>query len=419
VRILYELLLLLLAPLVALGLEWRARRQTGHGDPWAQRAGAVPRRTDRPLWLHAASVGEVQAALPLIRALQRAEPDLPLVITTFTAAGAARAQQALGDAVSVLPLPYDSSPCVAQFLTRTAPRALLIIETELWPNLLRACAARGIPVGLVSARLSEQTLGRYLRLGSLWGAGLTGLRGVLAQSQADAARYTALGVPAAQVRVLGNMKWDLDLRPELESEAAALRASLMPDRSVLVAGSTREGEEPLVLAAFRALRVDHPRLALVLAPRHPERANAVESECRAQGFAVVRRSSGAALGAADVLLVDGLGELLKFYALADLVFVGGSLRPHGGHNLLEPAALGRAMLTGPHHASAPAVLETLQRRDALRVVKDAAEFAAVAAPLLADASRRQALGDRAREVVAENRGALAAALAFSRDLARS
>lgn len=410
-RSLYDLLILLLTPLAFTGLWWRARRQTGAGAGLGLRLGRVPVRSDRPLWLHAASVGEVQALAPLLRALRSQAPDLPLLVTTFTAAGAARAR-ALDPALAVLPLPWDLRPCVGAFLARVAPRALLVMEAELWPNLLHGCVASGVPFAFVSARLSERSLARAARVGSLLREPLGAVHTVLAQSRADGARWAALGVPESRIRVAGNIKWDIALAPAVEADASGLRASLFGRRPVLVAGSTREGEEPLVLDALAMLRTAHPDLALVLAPRHPERATAVEALCRARDLAVVRRSAAAPLGDGDVLLVDGLGELANFYALADVVFVGGSLTRHGGHNLLEPAALARAVLTGPHHDTAPEVLASLRAREAVVVVADAQGLARAAGRLLDDVVQRRALGDRARAAVLENRGALQAALAL-------
>jgi 3-deoxy-D-manno-octulosonic-acid transferase len=417
VRLLYTLALLLLAPIALVALEWRARRQTGVGGGWRARLGVVPVRDDAPLWLHAASVGEVQSLVPLAKSLRRARPHLPLVVTTFTAAGAARARAALGEGIAVWPLPYDVPWSVAAFLRRVRPRGLVVVETELWPNLLAALAERRLPFAVVSARVSERALTRYLGLGALLRRPLQSVGAVLAQSQADAARFQALGVPGAKVSVAGNLKWDLELPPALEADGAELRASLLAGRPLLVAGSTREGEEELVLRAFAAARRSHPSLALVLAPRHPERAPAVEALCEQAGFATVRRSSRRALGEADVLLVDGIGELTLFYAAADVAFVGGSLVPVGGHNLLEPAALGRAVLTGPHHENAPEIVASLRASDAVRVVADATEFAAACDALLRDPSARRALGARARQAVLANRGALAACTSLALGLA--
>lgn len=399
----------LVALLALPALSWtmlRALRQTGRPDPTASRLGFVARRHDRPLWFHAASVGEVQALLPLVRALRQAEPDLPLQFTTFTAAGAARLRAALGADIAVAPVPLDLPPCARAFVARLRPRALVVIETELWPNLLLECTAAGVPFAFVSARLTERAAGRldFFQPFIAWALGPA--RAVLTQSGADALRLRALGAPGARTRIVGNVKWDLALDPAVALAGHALKRDVLGDRPALVAGSTREGEEALVLEAFAALRAHDPTLALVLAPRHPERADAVAATCAAARLACVRRSSGTPLAEASVLLLDTLGELDRWYAAGEVAFVGGSLKPFGGHNLLEPAALGLPVLAGPHQDNAPEVAARLAEAGGLRIVHDARELAAVAGALLADPGESAAMGGRARGAVHANRGAL-------------
>jgi 3-deoxy-D-manno-octulosonic-acid transferase len=405
-RAAWTVAVLLLAPFALAWLAFRAWRQTGAGDHTRQRLGAAPRRGDRPLWLHAASVGEVQALEPLLRALRGGHPDLPILVTTFTAAGAAQARAAFGPGVSVLPVPLDLPWCARAFLARTAPRALVIIETEIWPNLLLESHAAGVPVAMVSARATARAARRSRPFRALFGAALAPLRAVLAQSADDAARLQALGAPAARTRVVGNVKWDLAVDAGWRAAGARFRAEVLGGREALVAGSTREGEEEVVLEAFAALRVAHPTLALVLAPRHPERGAAVAALVGAQGLASARRSAGAALGDADVLVLDTLGELRAAYGAATLAFVGGSLKPFGGHNLLEPAALGLPVIAGPHQDNAPDVARALAEAGGLTLVSDAAQLAEVARSLLADPARRRAQGERAAAALAANRGAL-------------
>ena len=396
----------LLALPLLLWMTYRALRQTGSLDMTLARLGIVPRRHDRPLWFHAASVGEVQALLPLVRALRQAFPELPLQFTTFTAAGAARLRAALGADAPVAAVPLDLPIVARAFVTRIRPRALVVIETELWPNLLLECTAAGVPFAFVSARLGERAAGRLEFFQPFLAWALGPAQAVLAQSGADALRLRELGAPAARTRIVGNVKWDLTLDPAVALAGIALKRDVLGGRPALVAGSTRDGEEPLVLEAFAALRAADPQLALVLVPRHPERADSVAALCAAARLECVRRSSGTPLGGAAVLLLDTLGELDRWYAAGEVAFVGGSLKPFGGHNLLEPAALGLPVLAGPHQENAPEVAARLVEAGGLKLVRDAAELATAAGALLADPGESAAMGGRARGAVHANRGAL-------------
>jgi 3-deoxy-D-manno-octulosonic-acid transferase len=416
-RIVWTTAVVLLAPVALLWLAWRAWRQVGGLDPTGERLGAFAPCTDRPLWFHAASVGEVNALLPIVRALDQRQPGVPIHVTTFTATGARRAREALGARATVGAVPLDLPWCARRALAALRPRALIVIETELWPNLLAECARAGVPFAFVSARLTERAARRLEPFQPVFEAALAPAVAVGVQSGADALRFRALGAPGAVTRIVGNVKWDLATDPGLAARGAALKRDLLGGRLALVAGSTREGEEALVLAAFAALRDAHPTLALVLAPRHPERAEAAVAAATAAGFASVRRSSGQALGDAAVMVVDALGELMPFYAAADVAFVGGSLVPVGGHNLLEPAALGVPVLAGPHQHNAPDVAERLRDAGGLRLVDDAAALVAAAGELLADPGARATMGGRARGAVHANKGALEHCLAIVLPLA--
>jgi len=281
-----------------------------------------------------------------------------------------------------------------------------VIETELWPNLLLECTAAGLPFAFVSARLGERTAERldFFQPFIAWALGPA--HAVLVQSGADALRLRELGAPGARTRIVGNVKWDLTLDPSVALAGLALKREVLGGRAALVAGSTRDGEEPLVLEAFTALRATDPNLALVLAPRHTERADAVAAACAAARLECVRRSSGTPLGGAAVLLLDTIGELDRWYAAGEVAFVGGSLKPFGGHNLLEPAALGLPVLAGPHQENAPEVAARLVEAGGLKIVRDATELAAAAGALLADPGESAAMGGRARGAVHANRGAL-------------
>jgi 3-deoxy-D-manno-octulosonic-acid transferase len=414
VRFLYTLVLLLLAPFAFVWFAWRGWRQTGSPDKLGERLGSSPfLQSGVAIWVHGASVGEIRAAAPMVQALHRKYPDRPLLVTTFTATGRRHARQLFGDRVVVSLIPYDLPFFVSRFLQSVRPAVAVIMETEIWPNLYAACEKRKIPLLLVSARMSERAFVRYSKYASLTRGALKRTRAIAAQTEADAARFKALGAPEAQLSIMGNLKFDVQAGPELTEAGKALRQKLFGKCGVLVAGSTREGEETILLEAFRKLRATQPDSILVLAPRHPERANAVAAAISGAGLGFRRLSAGdMPLKAGEVLLVDVLGQLMRFYAAGDVAFVGGTLVPIGGHNLLEPAAVGLPVLAGPHLENVKDVAEMLQEAGVLTPVQDAESVAAAAAWLLGNATMRHSVGELARGKVAENRGALDRALAL-------
>lgn len=349
-------------------------------------------------------MGEVQAAAILIRALQSEYPQVPVLVTTGTITGAARVRALFGDAVRHCYLPYDLPGATNRFLQRTNPRALIVLETELWPVLFRACLRRQLPVLLVSARLSATSVRRYRKVGDLF-TYVIARSTVVAQTKVDAERFRTLG--ATQVEVSGNIKFDLRVAAETMQAGKALRSSIGIDRPTWVAGSTHEGEEAAALAAHALVLKNSPTAVLVLVPRHPQRFDAVRLRLVSQGVSFVTRSSGAPLTSDHtVLLVDTLGELLAFYAASDVAFVGGSLVPIGGHNLLEPAALGLPVVTGPHNFNAAEIAKLFIERNATIIVKNGAELGRAVSELLHNASQRHELAKQASQIVEENRGAL-------------
>jgi 3-deoxy-D-manno-octulosonic-acid transferase len=398
-RRLYTLLLWCACPFAVLVLLWRARREPGALHGFGARFGLGSRlATGGNLWVHAASVGEVQTAAALIEALRARHPGRGVVLTCATPAGRARAAALCGATASVRYAPFDLPGSLARAFQRLQPALLLILETELWPNLLATCARRAVPVVFASARISARSARAWGRWPALLRPLLAHGVAVAAQSQADALRFCGLGVPAAAVTVAGNLKFERSVGAEVVRRGAALRQRYAPGQPLWVAGSTREGEEAPVLAAARAVAARHPGRVLVLAPRHPPRFDAVAAAITAAGCRCVRHSSGAVCapaGSPCVVLLDTLGELLDFYAAADVAFVGGSLVPAGGHNLLEPAALGVPIVAGPHQSNAPDSARALQDAGALSIVADATALAAAVNELLDDAA-----------VVAANRGAL-------------
>lgn len=410
-RFLYLLAVYLAAPLVSVLFLWRGLRDRSYWQHFSERFGYGPRSTPEGVWLHAVSVGEVQACAPLVTALAQRHPTLPVTVTTFTPTGAARARALFGHVAQVRYVPYDLPGAVRRFFRRVQPRLAVIFETELWPNLYRECGRRRIPLVLASARVTPRSVGRYRRLGTLFRDTLAQAHVVAAQGAGDAERFQALGADPAATHVTGNLKFDFELPEGTAGRGAALRAQFAPGRPLWVAGSTHGGgEEQTVIEAQRRVRAAQPGTLLVLAPRHPPRFEEVAQLLKGSGMSFARRSQTGAAALdpqCEILLLDSLGELLDFYAAADVAFVGGSLVPVGGHNLLEPAALGVPVLTGPNTFNGADIARLLIARGAAEVVRDAAGLRARVSELLADPAARATMGAHGRECVESNRGALA------------
>ncbi len=402
---LYRLALLLAVPLIPLRLLWRGRRERGYLRHWRERVALAPAPTTEALWIHAVSVGEMRAAQPLIAALRAAHPGVPLLLTCMTPTGRATAEALYGAFARIVYLPYDYAGSVRRFLRRARPRLGILMETELWPNLIHAAARAGIPLVLANARLSERSARGYARLPALARASLRSIDVVAAQSEADAARLLRLG--ASSVHVTGNLKFDITPPPPLLELGAAWRTQ-WGGRPVLLAASTREGEEAAILRAFAARAPAD--VLLVLVPRHPQRFDAVAALIEAAGLDGQRRSAldGAPLKAdTRVLLGDSLGEMFAYYAACDLAFVGGSLLPLGGQNLIEPASVGRPVLVGPHTFNFDAATQQAIEAGAAVRVDDADALVAGALQLLGDAPARARMAEAGRRFAAAHRGAAA------------
>lgn len=415
-RWLYSATLYLLSPLV-----WRRvwREQALTHSRW-ERLGFLPvTARERPvIWLHCASVGEVLAARPLIEALLERYPERRLVVTTMTATGAERVQ-ALADARRArgLPghlehrfVPLDFPGAARRFVERLTPRLAIFFETELWPNLLHACTRLSVPVVIVNGRLSSRAFAGYGRIRPLMRDALSRVAWLAAKSVDDAERYMALGMMPSRTTVVGSLKYDLTPEPAIRERSERLRTAL-GERPVWVAGSTHPGEDEQVLVAHARLRETLPEALLILVPRHPQRFDAVAELCHAHDMRAVRRSQGE-LPSADtaVYLGDTMGELLDFYSAADIAFVGGSLVPVGGHNLLEPAAMGTPIISGPELANFSDVAETLHEAQALIEVDSAGTLAGELKRLFGDRAARERLAAAGQAVVDANRGALAKTL---------
>ena len=415
-RFVYSWLIRCAVPAALAMLLWRGLADRGYWQGLAQRLGFGASLRTPCLWLHAVSLGEMSAAAPLLRALRRRYPHLPLVVTTATPTGRARAEALLPPGADIRFLPYDTPGSVRRFLERTQPRAAIIMETELWPNLLRECERRGVPVLLASARLSAKSVSRYQRFGALFSGVFTRNLVVAAQTNGDAERFRAIGAPAAQIHVAGNVKFDLELAAGVVQAGHELRAAFGAHRPVWIAGSTHAGEEEQVLDAHALLQAAAPDALLILVPRHKDRFAAVADLLTRRGVEFARRSQmpgagtppvrGAPTIHAPVLLADTVGELALLYACADVAFVGGSLVPIGGHNLLEPAALGLPVLTGPSYRNSEEIAQLLLARGAALQVMSAADLAAALQRLLADPVERRRIGGIGQEIVAANRGSV-------------
>ena len=410
-RGLYSAALYLLVPVTVYHLVWRGFRQAEYLERWGERYAAY--RTpplDGCIWVHAVSVGEVNAAAPLVNALLEQRPDQRLLVTTITPTGSARVRALWGERVEHVYLPYDLSGAVRRFLAHFRPRLALVLETELWPNLLFCCRDHGVPAYLVNARLSARSLRGYRVLRPLVGRALRTLARVGAQSEADAARFVRLGARASAVSVLGNLKFDIRVDESARRTAAAFAAH-SGGRPAWIAASTHPDEEAAVIAMHRRLRARWPGLVLLWAPRHPERFRAVAQACVEAGWRVAtRKLTHWPDGADDVFVIDTLGELVHFYACARVAFVGGSLQPVGGHNLLEPAALGVPVVTGPHLHNFADIARRMDDAGALRIGADADAVASALEALLADDAARDAMAAEGLRLVKEGRGALARTL---------
>jgi len=413
---LYSLAWRLALPLVLARLWWRGRREPGYRQFWNERLGIYGRRAanDEPLtiWVHAVSVGETRAAEPLVEALLKRYPRGRIVLTHMTPTGRATGKSLFGKhgaRIVQAYLPYDLPALVQRFIAHFEPRVCILMETEVWPNLIHGCNRRNVPVVLANARLSERSLRKARKLGSLMADAARGISLVAAQTEDDANRVRALGV--ANVAVTGSIKFDVAVPPAALATGTQLKNQFGAGRPVLLCASTREGEEEQILDAFKAAALPQGTL-LLLVPRHPQRFDAVEAMVRERSLAVQRRSTlaqpGARVDAATrVVLGDSMGEMFAYYATCDIAFIGGSLAPLGGQNLIEAAALGKPVLIGQHTFNFAQVTEDAVAAGGALRVNDAADLMAQAARLLADDAARNAMGHAGLAFANRHRGATA------------
>jgi 3-deoxy-D-manno-octulosonic-acid transferase len=402
----YVVLSYLLTPLVFLFLLKKGFSNRGYWDRLEERLGFGKARSTKPsIWVHAVSVGEVQAAAPLVRALMERMPGMPVVITTMTPTGSDRARALFGDTVMHSFVPYDLPGAVSRFFDRLNPRLAVIMETEIWPNLYHECGRRRIPLVMANARVSEKSVKKYKLMVELFRRTLSHGIVIAAQSQQDASRFLSIGSNPARTHVVGNIKFGFELSEELAEQGRAFRNAFAPDRPVWLAASTHAGEEELVLEAHARVQSRSPRSLLILVPRHPERFDGIAAMVKQAGLSCRRRSlAETPEESTDVFLLDTLGELLMFYSASDVAFVGGSLVPIGGHNLLEPASLGVPVIVGPHNFNAQDVTDLFLAAQAMRVVEGPAGLAGQVVALFEDAAARQELAAAAFAVLDQNRG---------------
>jgi 3-deoxy-D-manno-octulosonic-acid transferase len=424
-RLIYSLLVCALLPWAVLHLLWRARRQPAYLHYWKERFGIFTAVAPGPtIWIHAVSVGETRAAQPIVAALREKFPAHRIVFTHMTPTGRETSVALFGDTVGRVYLPYDTPWAVARFLRWLQPEFGLIMETELWPNLIAACRKHDIPMHLVNARLSERSARRYARFPRLTAEALAALSTVCAQSPADAERLRQLG--ATDVTVTGNVKFDIDVPAAQLALGQQLRARC-GERQCWLAASTREGEEKLILDAWRKVGSDRREspsrdgstVLLIIVPRHPQRFDEVAQLATAMGFAVQRRAENAdVLPTTEVLIGDSMGEMFAYYAMADLAFVGGSLLDYGSQNLIEPCAVGTPVLVGPSTRNFAEAAAGATACGAALAIQDAEMLVSTALRLLAAPAELQRMGTAGREFAARHRGATARTLALITPAAR-
>ncbi len=403
----YNVLIYLAAPFAILVQLWRSLRDPSYREGLRERFGFGEAVTGQTIWIHAVSVGEVQAAQPLVAQLRKRHPGYKLLLTTVTPTGAARARLLFGDQVELRYVPLDLPGAVKRFFDRVQPRLAMILETELWPNLFAECGRRGIPLVLASARISPRSVGKYRRLVPLFRKTLSHGIVIAAQSETDAERFKSIGATRARTHITGNIKFDFQPPEGIEAQGLRWRERNVPGRPIWVAGSTHEGEEAILLDAHRLVLARFPEALLVLVPRHPQRFDSVREMLAKRHASSASRSSRATISpATSVLLGDTMGELMMFYAASDVAFVGGSLVPIGGHNLLEPASVGRPVLTGSHNFNSEEIVQLLLDAGAAFIVKDAKQLAGAISDLLETAELRTVMGAAGKAVLDANRGAL-------------
>jgi 3-deoxy-D-manno-octulosonic-acid transferase len=405
-RLFYTALFYLLIPAILIRLLWRGIKAPDYRHRWRERFAFYTKKFPHDvIWFHAVSVGEAEALFPLIRLLQKQHPNLSLLITTTTPTGSARVKAVMADTVAHVYLPYDTPDAVNRFMHCFKPKLAVIVETEIWPNLFSYCGNNNIPLCLINARLSEKSSRRYQKIPSLLMPVLAHVKLIAAQTQADAERFIAIGASCEKVTLLGNIKFDVEISPDIFAQALQLKADLFKGRFVWLIASTHQDEEAIFLEIYQQIKPRIPALLLVIAPRHPERFSEVKQLAEQQQLRVATRTSGCSCHQdTDVYLVDTMGELKMLYAAADVAFVGGSMVPVGGHNILEASAAGVPVLFGPFMANFKEIAQqALQHEAAIQCQNKAAIVDAICA-LYAEPSDRAKLAANGTTFILQNQG---------------
>ncbi|MDH5905161.1 lipid IV(A) 3-deoxy-D-manno-octulosonic acid transferase [Vibrio splendidus] len=379
IRILYTAVLTLAAPILLFGLYKNKPNKPKFGARWKEHFGFTPKLVSdvSPIWIHAVSVGESIAAVPLIKELKKQAPNQPILVTTTTSTGAEQIEK-LGDLVEHRYMPIDFSFAVKGFLKAIKPTQMLIIETELWPNTLNVVHNARIPITVVNARLSEKSCNNYAKVQPLFNLLYPCLTKILCQTESDAARFECLGVDKNKLAITGSIKFDIQISDEVREKGKALRAELGANRPVWIAASTHKGEDEQVLDAHKKVLESHPDALLIIVPRHPERFDSVFELCQQRGFSTTRRTINSNItGSTQIYIGDTMGEMLTLIGAADICFMGGSLVGDkiGGHNVLEPAALGVPILTGPSYFNFSDIIMAMKKENIIIIAQDSQEVA--------------------------------------------
>ncbi len=408
-RHLYTLIYSLFLPIIVARLWWRGRANPGYRQRVAERFGFLPHRP-RPggLWVHAVSVGETLAAAQFVKQFMEQNPSTPVIITSTTPTGSEQVKRIFGERVFHMYLPYDLPSFINRFIKNIQPGALVIIETELWPNLLASCAEHDLPVVLANARLSEKSARGYAKLPALTRPMLHSLSVVAVQNPTDGQRFIELGLPTGRMKVTGSVKFDVTVPEDCHKQGVALRGQWGADRPVLALASSHPTEDEQLLDIYPALEKAIPDLLLLLIPRHPERFEPVTNAARSRHLRVHRRTNGNVSDDIQVYVADTMGEMLNMLAAADVVVMGGSLyQGGGGHNPIEPAALGKATLIGADHINFTSIVSELVEAGAMAVCESLPALQEEAIRLLKDSTAREVMGKNGLDVVETNRGAVA------------
>jgi len=404
-QFIYSQLIRLALPFILLRLWWHGRTAPALRQDWQHRLGLVPDMSGPVIWVHAVSVGETIAAGPLVRRLLARNLGATILMTAMTDTGLAQARKMFGDRVAYAYAPYDTPGAIRRFLSHVDPGILVILETEIWPNMIRQCRRRKVPVFLINARLSERSARGYERVRGLAAPIMKSISWVAAQAERDAERFRRIGVAADRVEVTGSVKFDVDIPDDVREASAAVRKTLQ-GRKVWIAGSTHGGEDEQLLTAHKRILAQHRGALLIIVPRHPERFDSVAAMAEENGLSVARRSKSENPQNAEVYLGDTMGELMMLYGASDIAFVGGSLIERGGHNPLEPAAWGIPVFSGPHVFNFETIYERLLADHGVQMVDGSEDLAEAISGLMSDSEECRAFGARALMVVNKNRGAL-------------